>query len=216
MAGGGNLLFLHDSVSGQKFLVDTGAALSIIPFRSANQPSGPELLGADGREIPAWGSRELKVIFGGHPFCFWFVCAAVKQAILGNDFLAALRLLVNPARRQVLDATTLQPLSSAAISNSSPLLAVLTTTPESVRTLVASYPQVFSAPAGRLPPPLHGVEHTVETTGQPVFAKARRLDHGLKDAKAEFAKLEAAGIVSRSNSRWSSPLHMVRKQDGTW
>jgi hypothetical protein len=57
----------------------------------------------------------------------------------------------------------------------------------------------------------------VETTGRPVFAKARRLDKDkLKIAEAEFCSLEAAGIVRRSNSPWSSPLHMVPKADGSW
>jgi hypothetical protein len=45
----------------------------------------------------------------------------------------------------------------------------------------------------------HGVRHFVETSGRPVFAKARRLDPDkLKLAEAEFCYLEAAGIVRRS------------------
>ncbi len=34
--------------------------------------------------------------------------------------------------------------------------------------------------------------------------------------EAEFRELEAAGIICRSDSPWSSPLHMVRKKDGSW
>ena len=33
---------------------------------------------------------------------------------------------------------------------------------------------------------------------------------------AKFLKMEKAGIVRRSFSPWSSPLHMVPKPDGTW
>ncbi len=51
--------------------------------------------------------------------------------------------------------------------------------------------------------------------GPPVFAKARRLDPDkLEIAKKEFESMEKAGIVRRSTSPWSSPLHMVKKKDG--
>ena len=65
--------------------------------------------------------------------------------------------------------------------------------------------------------PKHGVEHFVETAGPPVFTKPRRLDsEKLAIAKAEFAKMEKAGIIHRSTSAWASPLHMVPKPDGSW
>jgi hypothetical protein len=61
------------------------------------------------------------------------------------------------------------------------------------------------------------VRHSIETNGRPIFAKARRLDpEKHRIAEAEFRKLEKAGIVRRSNSPWSSPLHMVLKPDGSW
>ena len=48
-----------------------------------------------------------------------------------------------------------------------------------------------------------------------MFAKPHRLDPDkLRVAKEEFSKLEAAGIIRRSDSPWLSPLHMVRKKDG--
>ena len=67
------------------------------------------------------------------------------------------------------------------------------------------------------PKPRHRVRHTVETTGRPVFAKARCLDPDkLPTEEVEFRQLEAASIICRLDSPWSSPLHMVHKKDGSW
>jgi hypothetical protein len=49
------------------------------------------------------------------------------------------------------------------------------------------------------------------------LSKFRRLD-GEKHAaaKAEFVALERDGVIRHSDSLWASPLHMVRKKDGSW
>ena len=45
-------------------------------------------------------------------------------------------------------------------------------------------------------PPEHNVEHVIETEGQPLYARPRHLDQvKLPQAKAEFQKLESAGII---------------------
>ncbi len=68
-----------------------------------------------------------------------------------------------------------------------------------------------------LPPATHGVEHHLVTSGPPIASKFRRLDgKKLAAARSEFAKMEKDGIVRRSTSPWSSPLHMVLKADGSW
>ena len=66
--------------------------------------------------------------------------------------------------------------------------------------------------------PKYGVLQDLPTVpGSPVFAKARHLDPGkLASAQAKFLKMEKAGILCRSSSPWSSPLHMVAKPDDTW
>jgi cleavage and polyadenylation specificity factor subunit 1 len=70
---------------------------------------------------------------------------------------------------------------------------------------------------GRLPPAKHKTLHHIKTTGPPATARFRRLDAAkLAATKADFAKLEKEGIIRRSSSTWSAPLHMVMKPDGTW
>ena len=83
-----------------------------------------------------------------------------------------------------------------------------------VAELLQEFPEIFCQPAGP-PQPSYGVECVIKTTGRPVFAKPHPLDPDkLRVAKEEFSKLEAAGIIRRSDSPWLSPLHMVRKKDG--
>ena len=85
------------------------------------------------------------------------------------------------------------------------------------RDILAEFPGVTADRPKPNSKPAHGVYHHIQTTGPPVYAKARRLDPDkLVEAKAEFDRMEAAGIVRRSDSAWASPLHMVRKADNSW
>jgi len=212
----GGLVYLQDSKSHTRYLVDTGAAVSVLPHSSPSPSSGQPLTGADGKPIASWGTVTRSLCFGIRTFLCTFILAAVSKPILGTDFLAAHRLLVDPFSRLVLDAVSLKPLSAAVAVLPSKFAAALCHITPAVRTLLASFPSIIGD-GKATPRPLHGVRHSVETTGRPVFAKARRLDpEKLRLAEAEFRTLEKAGIIRRSSSPWSSPLHMVPKQDGTW
>ena len=60
------------------------------------------------------------------------------------------------------------------------------------------------------------MECYINTTGPPVRTALRRLSPDkLKVAKKYFDMMCAAGICRRSDSPWSSGLHMVPKKDGT-
>jgi hypothetical protein len=101
--------------------------------------------------------------------------------------------------------------STAAGTLRSKFAAALCSIAPSLWSLLASFPAIVGDGKGK-PSPKHKIRHTIETTGRPVFAKARRLDPDkLRQAEAEFRELEVAGIIRRSDSPWSSPLHMVRK-----
>jgi hypothetical protein len=49
------LIFLTDELTNDRYLVDTGATLSIVPCTANLSPSGPLIRGADGQPIPSWG-----------------------------------------------------------------------------------------------------------------------------------------------------------------
>ena len=92
---GARLIFLRDERSCLNFLVDTGAACSVLPHVSRSKPTGPLLAAANGATIPCWGSCRRRLIFLGQAFDHSFLLAATKYPILGLDFLAANGLLVD-------------------------------------------------------------------------------------------------------------------------
>ena len=83
-------------------------------------------------------------------------------------------------------------------------------------TIMAKFPEVLN-PSKQLPPVKHHVQHHIHTEGNAVAGKYRRLDPDrLEAARKEFAELERQGVLRRSKSHWASPLHLVKKADGTW
>jgi hypothetical protein len=81
------LIYLTDELTNNRYLVDTGATLSIVPCNQNSSPSGPLLKGADGQPIPSWGFTKKTVQFQGKFFTSSFLQAAVAGPILGIDFL---------------------------------------------------------------------------------------------------------------------------------
>jgi len=103
---------------------------------------------------------------------------------------------VDTAGSQVLDAATLSPLGPANSGSETGLIAELSAVPPPVRSLLADFPGVVGDGGAETPRPLHGVKHSIETKGRPLFAKSRRLDPDkLRTAQQEFRALEKAGIV---------------------
>jgi len=82
--------------------------------------------------------------------------------------------------------------------------------------LLQAFPEVLN-PSKVLPAAKHHVKHRIVTLGPASAARYRRLDPiKLRAAREEFRQLEEQGIVRWSFSHWASPLHMVRKADGSW
>lgn len=217
----GNLIYLTDSLSSRDFLIDTGASVSVFPYHgSPTQFTKLKLHTADGTMVPCHGERLLPLKFGSHSFEWSFQLAPVTTPIIGADFLIHFNLLVDMAGKKILNASTLQVIGSKI--NTAPesiySTANILSTPDEIKEVLDKFPDVISSEGFTATPPRHATLHHISTTpGPPVFAKARRLDPDkLATAKAEFLKMEKAGIIRRSNSPWSSPLHMVQKKDGTW
>ena len=139
--------------------------------------------------------------------------ADVKNPILGANFLTAHGLVVD-LQRGILTSNEDQHLTFTCD------LHVLSTKGEyslnRIHCLLEDeFPDVAGLQPFNHPPPAAQVYHSVDTADTtPIHCKVRPLsDEKLTAAKAAFAEMEAAGVIHRSSSPWSSPLHMVRKKD---
>jgi hypothetical protein len=100
------LIFLTDELTNDRYLVDAGATLSIVPCTKNSSPSGPLLKGADGQPIPSWGFIQKTVQFQGKLFTYSFLQATVAGPILGIDFLRKFKVTVSPDINQIQFACT--------------------------------------------------------------------------------------------------------------
>ena len=214
-----NTFSIYDRHSGQSFLIDTGADVSVFPASAQDRrTSSPSisLSAANGTSIKTWGTRNITLkITPTHVYTHKFYLADVTRPILGADFFTTHDLVIDLKGKHLL---SLDKASTFLNCTDSPMtLSGLSLHPHNEYSdLLHHFPDLLT-PRFDSTINKHGVEHHIETHGPPVHARARRLNpEKLTAAKAEFLKMEEMGIIRRSNSPWSSPLHVVPKAGGQW
>ena len=221
----GRLFYIHDSRSNTRFLVDTGAEVSVVPptHMECSRPQGIFTLQAvDGTQIATYGVRSCTLNIGLRRTFRWvFTIANVKHAILGADFLHHFGLVVDIRHNTLSDSTTHLQVNGLSSDQNPPSLGITRPRQDSSNSflsLLSEFPGVTQACAADRPVK-HKVLHYIDTTGPPVSARTRRLaPERLRIACQEFDHMMELGIVSPSSSSWSSPLlHMVLKRTpGDW
>jgi cleavage and polyadenylation specificity factor subunit 1 len=215
-------LFVTDRHTGMKFLVDSGAEVSVIPPTNIERNSPqqfPSLSAANNTYIKTFGQKFMSLNLGlRRPFRWVFVIANVSTPILGVDFLINFGLMVDPKHRRLIDGlTNLQVTGKPYFGND---ICPLITIPSSgcrYRNILREFPQL-TTPNFRETKLKHCVTHHIRTQGPPIASRPRRLaPERLKIAKTEFEHMLELGIIRQSESCWSSPLHMVEKKTrGDW
>ena len=216
----GSLLHVNDSRTNEKWLVDGGALLSIVPptlQQRSSGPNGTRLKAANGTDIDCFGTINQTLTIGERSFTFDFIIADVSQRILGADFLATYYLAPNHRDGVLLDLNTFDTLpATLAQGVKSEPINLVDQLDDPFYKLLDSFPEVITPSFERRVEPKHGVKHYIPTTGRPVQSRARRLDpQKLATAKAELDKLCKLGVCRRGKSEWASPLLVTPKPDGT-
>jgi hypothetical protein len=215
-------LFATDQNTNTQFLIHTGADVSVVPAKfkdnSARNLAGFDLQSADGSAIKVFGQRTLSLNLGlRRPFLWTFIVASVTDSIISADFLDNFELTVDIKNRELCDPrTSLSIQCRTKNSNDIGIRAIFGDTDTQFQQLLRKYPDVIR-PTPKDREVKHNVVHYIETRGQPLHSKPRRLaPDKLKVAKEEFKHMLDTGIIQTSSSAWSSPLHMVPKPDTTW
>ncbi|GFT99448.1 retrovirus-related Pol polyprotein from transposon 297 [Trichonephila clavipes] len=97
-------LFLLDLKSGQKFLIDSGSEICVIPpspTMNKSPQSNLSLFAANNTKIPAYGMVRKELNLGlRRPFIWTFIIADVSSPIIGADFLKHFNLLIDLKKKR--------------------------------------------------------------------------------------------------------------------
>lgn len=211
-------LFIVDKTTNIRFLIDTGAEVSIVPksiFSKYGQKSETTLMAANGAKISTYGRKQLTLNLQlRRNFEFSFIIAAVDYAIIGADFLYSFDLVVDLRERKLVDKKT--SLSITCISR------VFNSCSPKLYPVEGEYGSILNEfPSLKAPPNFniqvcHSTVHHIYTEGPLPSARPRRLNpEKLKIAKEEFQTMTRLGICQPSSSSVASPLHMVPKKGST-
>ena len=214
------LLYVADKGHKCRYLIDTGAAVSVLPKSCANGISGADslpLVAANNSTIKTYGNCKRVVDVGlKREYPWTFIVADVQQPIIGADFFIHYNLLVDLRSRCLRDMRTGLAIA-ASLSSIKPLsLNRVDTVQNEYTKLLGQFPEL-TRPTTKGEPVKHGITHKIVTKGHPVFARPRCLaPDKLVTAKREFDDMIKLGVIEPSDSEWSSALHMVPKKNGDW
>lgn len=135
--------------------------------------------------------------------------------IIGADFTHFFVLVVNIRRCRLIDPSS-NTFSFGRLTSSNYSKISVLDFGYRFSNALSDFPKVTGAkPAKSVK--ISGMFHHIKTIGRPVTERPRRLDpEKYEAAKREFEILVGEGECKFYKSPWVSPIHMIRKKDGSW
>ena len=212
------------------YMIDSGSVVSVVPPMQTELKNpchkSLNLHAANGTIIETYGTRVDEFDIMGRRCKHRMIVANVSQPILGTDFFSdgdGKDFVIDVAHRCLIDRETFcathgQFRKSPVHSITKPSWEISNIDDTSARftNLLSEFPEIMETDLGKvtvMAKPLH-----IDTgNAVPVASRCRNL-HGEKKAaiEAELRKWEEEGIIVRCNSEWASPIHAVKKSDGSW
>jgi hypothetical protein len=210
------------------YMIDSGSVVSVVPSNKGEISTEDDfnLYAANGTSIKTYGTRMDEFYIMGRRCKHRMIVADVTRPILGIDFFSegdGRAFIIDVAHNCLIDrethCATRGTLTNCSIYSimkpswemnnivhtSNPYLQVLQKYPEITETNLCKV-TVFAKPL-----------HIDTGNAIPVASRCRNLHGDKKTAiEAELRKWEKEGIIERCESEWASPLHAVKKPDGSW
>ncbi|GFS85371.1 hypothetical protein TNCV_75971 [Trichonephila clavipes] len=175
-------LFIKDKSSNTAFLIDTGSDVSVLPASLSEKRKGNSI-----QQLSAANKSPINVY------------ASVSIPIIGADFLYNFNISPDLRNRKLIDNAT--KISTNCKLVSPEVHSIKLVSGESIfHDVLREFPEIIKLPSFSQEVK-HNIKHFIETSGPPVFAKARRLaPDRLKIAKSEFQYMLNLGHVRPSKN----------------
>lgn len=176
-----------------------------------------QIYAANGSPIKCYGRKLLTVSLKlRREFTWGFIIADTTHNIIGADFLEYYGLLIDLKRKQIVDPNTSLTSGGNILKTFTPQVTLINNN-HKISSLLHEFGDIFEERNTTKKSITTNVTHCIETKGQPVNARYRRLSpNRLAAAKAEFSEMMRLGVCRPSKSNYSSPLHMVKKANDEW
>ena len=154
------LLYVWDRSSGHKFLVDTGAQVSVFPAspHDRRRQKGEPLVAANSSKIDTFGKRTISLDLGFRRFKWLFVLADVNRPMLGADFFFSNHLLIDIYTSHIIDAQTYESIPVQQDATPAPGLNVCSA--NEFADIIKEFPSI-TQPQFSTRDAKHGVEHCI-------------------------------------------------------